>query len=90
LSCTGLAPEHVRFDPELGFSVEEGSLQNHLRPEAVESMYYMWRLTGERKYRVWAWAVFQAFQRHSKGTVGYHSLKVPLLHGLPLSASQIC
>ena len=49
---------------------------NVLRPEAVESLYYMWRLTGEQRYREWGWSIFQAFQEHARGDVGYHSLLV--------------
>ena len=49
---------------------------NVLRPETVESLYYMWRLTGEQRYREWGWSIFQAFQEHAKGDVGYHSLLV--------------
>ena len=49
---------------------------NVLRPETVESIYYMWRLTGEQRYREWGWEIFQAFQEHARGDVGYHSLKV--------------
>ena len=61
---------------EGGFKVETGDVGNVLRPETVESLYYMWRLTGERRYREWGWEIFQAFQEHAKGDVGYHSLKV--------------
>ena len=72
----GLAPEAVTFHPTLGMTVEKDSSRNQLRPEAVESLYYLWRLTGERKYRDWGWAMFQAFQKHSRGKTGYHSIAV--------------
>ena len=72
----GLAPEAVTFHPKLGMTVEKDSSRNQLRPEAVESLYYLWRLTGERKYRDWGWAMFQAFQKHSRGKTGYHSIAV--------------
>lgn len=76
LPAAGLAPETVTFDPALGMTVEKSSAQNKLRPEALESLYYMWRLTGERKYREWGWSIFQAFQKHCRGKTGYHSIKV--------------
>ncbi len=72
----GLAPEKVRFLEEGGFEVDEMDTGNVLRPEAVESLYYMWRLTGEQKYREWGWNIFQAFQKHAKGEAGYHALLV--------------
>ena len=72
----GLAPEAVSFDPVVGMTVEKGSGRNILRPETIESLYYMWRLTGDRKYRDWGWEIFQAFQKHSRGKTGYHSISV--------------
>ena len=30
-----------------------------LRPEVVESYFYLWRLTKEQKYRDWAWEAAQ-------------------------------
>jgi len=72
----GLAPEKIHFLEEGGFRVEEVDTGNVLRPETVESLYYMWRLTGEQRYREWGWEIFQAFQDHAKGEAGYHSLLV--------------
>ena len=77
----GLAPEKIHFLDEGGFKVESGDVSNVLRPETVESIYYMWRLTGEQRYREWGWEIFQAFQEHARGDVGYHSLKVTSLSG---------
>ena len=51
---------------------------NKLRPEAVEALWHMWLLTGDRQYREWGWQIFQAFQEHSRGLVGYHNIKVSL------------
>jgi mannosyl-oligosaccharide alpha-1,2-mannosidase len=31
-----------------------------LRPEALESVFYMWRITGEERYRDAAWEMFEA------------------------------
>lgn len=39
---------------------------NMLRPEAIESWFYLWRYTGDVRYRAQGWAVFQAFERHSR------------------------
>ena len=30
-----------------------------LRPEVIESYFYMWRLTKEQKYRDWGWEATQ-------------------------------
>jgi Glycosyl hydrolase family 47 len=44
---------------------------NILRPEAVESFFYMWRITGEQRYREWGWMVFQAFEKYCRTPSGY-------------------
>lgn len=58
---------------------EKGDLQpkgnrNLLRPETVESLFYMWRVTGEPKYREWGWKIFQAFQLHSRTPEGAYAV----------------
>lgn len=54
---------------------ERGELQpkgasNMLRPETVEALFYMWRVTGEPKYREWGWRIFEAFRKHSRTPEG--------------------
>lgn len=39
---------------------------NILRPETLESLYYLYWVTGEEGYRDSAWAIFQAFERHCR------------------------
>ena len=37
-----------------------GNERNYiLRPETVESYFYLWRLTHNPKYRTWGWQVVQ-------------------------------
>ncbi|KAF1815406.1 seven-hairpin glycosidase [Eremomyces bilateralis CBS 781.70] len=38
---------------------------NLQRPETVESLFYMWRITGDEIYRHWGWEMFQSFVRHT-------------------------
>ncbi|EME39411.1 glycoside hydrolase family 47 protein [Dothistroma septosporum NZE10] len=38
---------------------------NLQRPETVESLFYMWRITGDEMYRNWGWEMFQAFVKHT-------------------------
>ncbi|ORY59231.1 mannosyl-oligosaccharide alpha-1,2-mannosidase-like protein [Pseudomassariella vexata] len=45
-----------------------------LRPEYVESLFYAWRITGEQRYRDWAWDAFQAIDRQCRTKYGYASL----------------
>lgn len=38
----------------------------HLRPEAVEAFFYMWRHTKKEKWREYAWNVFNKIEQHCK------------------------
>ena len=64
-ATTGLAPEYVEFR-EAGMVAGDGAHYNLLRPEALEAMFVLWRVTQKPKYRDWAWAMFQAFEKHCK------------------------
>ncbi|KAJ3091072.1 Mannosyl-oligosaccharide 1,2-alpha-mannosidase IB, partial [Quaeritorhiza haematococci] len=37
-----------------------------LRPEVIESIFYMWRLTRDPKYRDWGWEIAQNIETHCK------------------------
>lgn len=49
---------------------------NLQRPETVESLFLMWRITRDPTYREWGWTIFKAFQKHSllENGNGYTSL----------------
>ncbi|KAI0343002.1 seven-hairpin glycosidase [Trametopsis cervina] len=46
-----------------------------LRPETVESIYLMWRVTGDDVWRERGYAIFRALEREAKMPVGYASLR---------------
>ncbi|EIW79066.1 glycoside hydrolase family 47 protein [Coniophora puteana RWD-64-598 SS2] len=50
-----------------------------LRPETVESLYVMWRVTGDAVWRERGWAIFEAIERGAvptgPGGVGYASVR---------------
>lgn len=52
-----------------------GTSWNILRPETIESLFYLWRLTGNATYKEWGWNIFQAFERNSRIESGYVGLK---------------
>ncbi|KAJ4381717.1 hypothetical protein N0V86_003081 [Didymella sp. IMI 355093] len=37
-----------------------------LRPEAIESVFYMYRITGERRYQDMAWSMFEAIEKRTR------------------------
>jgi mannosyl-oligosaccharide alpha-1,2-mannosidase len=48
--------DHNRFSDSVeARSVKSTERYYILRPETIESYFYMWRLTKEQKYRDWAW-----------------------------------
>jgi mannosyl-oligosaccharide alpha-1,2-mannosidase len=60
LTKTGLSPEIAYFDE--GSNAEEYQIRpadahNLLRPEFVESLFYLYHITGDQKYRTWGWNV---------------------------------
>lgn len=44
------------------------------RPEYVESLFYAWRITGQKRYREWAWEAFSAMDKWCKAPHGYAQL----------------
>ncbi|XP_011410113.1 PREDICTED: mannosyl-oligosaccharide 1,2-alpha-mannosidase IA-like [Amphimedon queenslandica] len=47
-----------------------------LRPETVESYFYLWRLTRDPMYREWGWELVQALEKYCKvSTGGYTGLR---------------
>ena len=65
--------EQIEQAAKLGFYVVDPSF--HLRPEYVESLFYAYRITGEQRYRDWAWEAFEAMERYCKTEFGYAALK---------------
>lgn len=48
---------------------------NLLRPETVESLFVMYRITEDPIYREWGWQIFEAFEKYTKvDSGGYTSL----------------
>jgi len=45
---SGIAPENVRFS---GGSMRPGVRYYILRPETIESFFYLWRITKQQKWR---------------------------------------
>lgn len=47
------------------FNVKSNDVHNLQRPETVESLFYMWRITGDVKYREWGWEMFRSFMNYT-------------------------
>ncbi|CAG8594893.1 2442_t:CDS:2 [Ambispora leptoticha] len=77
--ATGLAPEYVLYNTNsTGDTLyDNGRKHNVLRPETVESLFLLWRVTGDIQYRQveflylltfkeWGWRIFQSFENYSR------------------------
>ena len=49
-------------------------VENLLRPEVAESLYIMYRVTGESKYKERAWQMFLRYRKHSRVAGGYATI----------------
>lgn len=65
---SGLSPETVSFAGD-GITPLDASFR--LRPETLESLFYLHRATGDQKYRDWSWNIFQAINSHTKSKYGF-------------------
>ncbi|CAF5181554.1 unnamed protein product, partial [Rotaria magnacalcarata] len=54
--------------------VRANDVHNLLRPEFIESLYYMYHLTDDKIYQEWGWNVFQSFEKYTRQTDGYSSI----------------
>jgi len=71
---TGLSPEDVVFDEN--DEMVSGSNEYMLRPEVIESLFYLWRFTHDELYRDKAWQIFQSIVTHCRvPTGGYSGLR---------------
>ncbi|XP_047426437.1 endoplasmic reticulum mannosyl-oligosaccharide 1,2-alpha-mannosidase isoform X1 [Mugil cephalus] len=71
---TGLSPEIAHFNLQAGDGgdvvVKPADRHNLLRPETVESLFYMYRFTKDSKYRDWGWEILQSFNKYTKVSGG--------------------
>ncbi|KAI0734035.1 glycoside hydrolase [Fomitopsis betulina] len=73
----GSAKLRARRVPERDYVLTRS--EYFLRPETIESIYLMWRTTGDPIWRERGWTVFEAIERETKTPSGYASSKNILL-----------
>lgn len=47
------------------YIIKPRDAHNLQRPETVETLFMMWRITEDPLYREWGWTIFQAFDQHA-------------------------
>ena len=68
---SGIGAEYSRFSPEM---VPGHDASYKLRPETVESLFVLWRVTGEVQYREWGWEIWSNIDKHCRVDGGYAAL----------------
>ena len=77
-SATKLGPEYFRMDgPNEAVAMRQNEKYYILRPEVLETYFYMYRLTKDKKYRDWGWEAVQVSSAFMEGTTP-NTYPVPL------------
>lgn len=70
-SNSRIGPEVFRFSDNIEAESDVNDSKGYiLRPEVIESYFIMYRITGDRKYRNWAWDAAQAIENLCKAGPG--------------------
>ena len=75
-----MGPEIAHFNLDNGHATDDllikpADAHSLLRPEYVESLFVLWRVTGDVRYREWGWDAWRGIERHARvATGGYASL----------------
>jgi mannosyl-oligosaccharide alpha-1,2-mannosidase len=86
---TGLGPEGFHFER---VDVEAKSLRDNekyyiLRPEAIETWFYLWRHTHDQIYRDWAWDAVIALEKYCRVEGGYSGIRD--VYSIPVSHDDV-
>ena len=67
---TGIGGEDMSFSKEKP-EVNLRATYYILRPEAVETLYYLNQITGDPIYREWGWKIWKAIEHETKTNYGF-------------------
>lgn len=74
---SGIMPEQVVYNTNNENDKSDFRMQVDgyiLRPETVESIYYLWKFTGLQKYRDYNWRIFKAINKSCRVENGFTSI----------------
>ncbi|KAG0091614.1 hypothetical protein BGZ93_008752 [Podila epicladia] len=86
-SVTGIGPEMAKFlpynadgtkfkvDPETFYHRRSSGTEYLLRPETIEPVWILYRMTGEKKYQDMAWEMFESMERSCRTKIAYSGLR---------------
>ena len=74
--ATGIGPERVSFNTEEDSKEDfkPSSTRYLLRPETVESLFVLYRATGNTTYQDWAWEIFRSIEQYCKTPSSFSGL----------------
>ncbi len=77
-TSSGIGPEYFVFQPHMAV----GDASYNMRPEVVESLFVLWRVTGDEKWRRYGWEIFESIERHcrlpdGRGYTGLRNVNQP-------------
>jgi hypothetical protein len=70
---------------EEDYVIKSGDVHNLQRPETVESLFYMWRITGDEMYRRAGWEMFQSFMEYGAVSDGEGYSSVANVEKIPVT-----
>jgi hypothetical protein len=75
---TFLAPEISYFNTAKGstkdFYCKPNDAHYLLRPETIESLWYLYYVTGNTTYQDWGWQIFQGIEKYTRVSGGYTTI----------------
>merc|ERR1719193_185785 len=80
-TATGIGPEGFDFSPHSSsiyseaIATEYGSRYYALRPEVIETWFYLWRLTKDDIYRQWAWEFVRSLEQFCRTPNGFSGIR---------------
>ena len=75
-TATHIGPEAFFFsDIYEAIALNNNEKYYILRPEVIESYFYLWRLTHDQRFRDYAWSATQAIARHCRTGNGFSGIR---------------
>ncbi|KAH8552766.1 glycoside hydrolase [Umbelopsis sp. PMI_123] len=73
-SLANYTASQVAQDEKRGFYFSQNEASYNLRPETVESLFYFYRITGDKSYQDKAWDIFTQIEKYCRTPNGYSNL----------------
>lgn len=73
---TKIGPDRFYFSKTQGelIGLSRTDKRSQMRPEVAESIFVMWRVTKDERWRVYGWEMLQAMDRHYRTPYGYSGI----------------